>query len=140
MLVRARAKVSAEHVEFRQADLTANWDFGHGRYDVVVFSLVLEHIQYLDHVFSEATAALAPGGLVYIGELHPFKQYTSSKARFDTESGTQVVECFTHHISDFVQAGQRHGLTVVDLQEYFDGDDRTGLPRILALMLHKMPA
>jgi hypothetical protein len=82
-------------------------------------------------------AALKPGGHVYIGELHPFKQYTGSKARFDTEQGVQVVECFNHHVSDFIRAGKKHGLTLVDAEEYFDNDDRNEIPRILTLLLKK---
>ncbi len=41
---------------------------------------------------------------MYIGELHPFKQYAGSKARFNTEAGEQVVNCYNHHITDFTDA------------------------------------
>ncbi|MCY7309591.1 MAG: SAM-dependent methyltransferase, partial [Chitinophagaceae bacterium] len=75
---------------------------------------------------------------VYISELHPFKQYAGSKARFETENGLQIVDCFTHHISDFVQAGKKNGLTLVDIKEHFDDDNRNEIPRILVILLKKV--
>ena len=138
MLVRAEKKVSSNKVEFVQADITREWDFvEQQQYDLVSFSLVLEHIADLDHVFKETAAALKQGGYVYIGELHPFKQYAGTKARFDTEEGRQELECYTHHISDFVQTAKQYGLKLLDVNEYFDDNDRTGIPRILTVLLQK---
>ena len=108
-----------------------------GSYDLVTFSLVLEHIRDLEFVFKETAAVLKTGGYVYIGELHPFKQYSGSKARFETEQGLQVVECFNHHVSDFIQGAKRYGLTTTEVNEYFDDDNRNEIPRILTLLLRK---
>lgn len=137
MLAKARKKITSDRVQFMQADITTDWTFGDHLYDLVSFSLVLEHIENLDPIFNEVAEALRPGGYVYIGELHPFKQYTGSKARFETETGQQVVDCFTHNISDFIQCGKKHGLTLVDADEYFDDNDRRTIPRILTLLLRK---
>jgi 2-polyprenyl-3-methyl-5-hydroxy-6-metoxy-1,4-benzoquinol methylase len=138
MLGRARKKVNSNKVAFQQADVTKPWDFVAQVYDLVTFSLVLEHIQNLDFIFEQTATALKTGGYVYIGELHPFKQYTGTKARFDTEEGRQEVECYTHHISEFVQTAKQYGLKLVELDEFFDDNDRTGIPRILTLLLQKV--
>lgn len=137
MLAIARSKVSSAKVQFRQADITQPWTFAERQYDLITFSLVLEHIENLDYIFSEACKATAPGGYMYIGELHPFKQYTGTKARFDTEEGQQVVTCFNHHVSDFIQMAQACGFELVLLNELFDNNDRTAIPRILTLLLKK---
>lgn len=137
MLARAEAKVTAGHVRFIRADILQPWTFGRNTYDLVTFSLVLEHVQHLGPVLHEAAHALRPGGLVYIGELHPFKQYSGTKARFDTTEGTQVVDCFDHHVSDFLQAAGGAGLQLVTLHEFFDDGDRGGVPRILAMVLRR---
>jgi ubiquinone/menaquinone biosynthesis C-methylase UbiE len=137
MLAKAKAKIISPAVQFTQADINTPWAFGTGQYNLVTFSLVLEHISNLHHIFSQTSQALAPGGYVYIGELHPFKQYTGSKARFDTAEGTTVVQCFNHHLSDFIQPALHYGLHPVDINEYFDDNDRTTLPRILTLLLRK---
>jgi 2-polyprenyl-3-methyl-5-hydroxy-6-metoxy-1,4-benzoquinol methylase len=136
MLAKARAKITSGTVDFKQADITKPWTFG-TNFDLVTFSLVLEHIENLEPIFREVAAALQPGGHVYIGELHPFKQYSGSKARFDTEEGLQVVECYNHNISDFIQAAKKHGLTLVDVNEYFDDNNRSEIPRIAVIILKK---
>lgn len=133
MLARAKEKISAEHVEFRQADITQNWDFAHGPYDLATFSLVLEHIELLDPIFTQLKEVMAPNGYVYVGELHPFKQYSGSKARFETEEGLQIVTCFNHHVSKFFQAAKKQGFRLVNLQEWFDEDNKE-LPRILSML------
>ena len=138
MLARAKQKITAAHVEFKQADITQSWaTFADGPFNLVSFSLVLEHIDNLDHIFEQVAASLGTGGYVYIGELHPFKQYTGTKARFETTEGLQIVECFNHHITDFTGDAKKHGLEIVKIEEYFDNNDRNNLPRILALLLKK---
>lgn len=135
MLAIARQKVQDARVAFIQADMTAPWAFTGGRtFDTVVFSLVLEHIENLDMIFEKLKAVVATGGRVYVGELHPFKQYAGSKARFDTDEGTQVVTCFNHHISDFTVAAAAHGFRLELLREYFDAGDEKSIPRILTLV------
>ncbi|MEJ8804195.1 class I SAM-dependent methyltransferase [Pontibacter sp. H249] len=138
MLERAKKKVNSNKVEFIQADITKDWSFKTGQYDLVSFSLVLEHIQDLNHTFKEVAGALKLGGHVYIGELHPFKQYSGTKARFDTEEGRQEAECYTHNISDFILAARKYRLKMIDLNEYFDDNDRTSIPRILTVLLQKV--
>ncbi len=137
MLAKAKAKVQTDRVTFRQADITTEWVFAEGVYNLVVFSLVLEHIEHLEPIFEKAARVLQSGGYLYIGELHPFKQYSGSKARFDTEAGTHIVSCFNHHVSDFIQAARTHGLTVSSFDEYFDDDDRNSIPRILTILFRK---
>ncbi|SKB31462.1 class I SAM-dependent DNA methyltransferase [Daejeonella lutea] len=137
MLNKAQAKIVNSGVTFTQADITREWDFAEGEFDLITFSLMLEHIEDLQEVFNKAAAHLTTGGYIYIGELHPFKQYSGSKARFETEAGQQIVTCFNHHVSDFVQAGKKTGLALVEVQEYFDDDDRTSVPRILTLLMRK---
>jgi len=137
MLKKAKEKIVSNKIGFRQADIARPWLFDNKDYDLITFSLVLEHIADLDHVFFEAGKLLSSDGYLYLGELHPFKQYTGTKARFETENGTQVVECYNHNVSDFIQAGKKHGLSVTDLNEYFDDDDSNSIPRILTILFQK---
>lgn len=136
MLAEARKKALLR-VHFEQADINEEWSFTTSQFDLVIFSLVLEHIEDLDLIFLKANKLLKPGGIIYIGELHPFKQYLGSKARFDTEQGRQEATCFIHNISDFLLAAAKQDIRLHDLREYFDDDDRTGIPRILAIVLKK---
>jgi ubiquinone/menaquinone biosynthesis C-methylase UbiE len=137
MLAKAKEKINAPNVEFLQADITSDWVFINKQYHLLVFSLVLEHIENLNDIFNKAAAVLVNDGYIYIGELHPFKQYTGSKARFDTADGQQVLTCFNHNISDFTQAAKSNGFKIIDIAEYFDDNNINNIPRILTLLLKK---
>jgi ubiquinone/menaquinone biosynthesis C-methylase UbiE len=137
MLAKAKEKINSDKVEFIQADITKEWSFLSKKYDLITFSLVLEHIEHLEPVFQKAAKVLNENGCVYIGELHPFKQYTGSKARFETEEGLQIVSCYKHHVSDFMQAAKQNGLIIEEVKEYFDNNDHSTIPRILVLIFRK---
>lgn len=137
MLLKAKAKIHTERVTFQQADITREWYFADKKFDLVTFSLVLEHIENLDEILRKGAAMASPQAYVYIGELHPFKQYTGTKARFDTTEGQQIVKCYDHHVSDFTRAAKDRGFELVDLNEYFDANNKKLIPRILTLLLRK---
>jgi ubiquinone/menaquinone biosynthesis C-methylase UbiE len=137
MLLKAKAKIRSENVIFQRADINREWLFTDKQFDLVTFSLVLEHIENLDDIFRKVAAVVLPGAYIYIGELHPFKQYTGTRARFDTIEGQQIVQCYDHHVSDFTRAAKNHDFELFDLHEYFDKNDRTNIPRILTLLLRK---
>ncbi len=137
MLAIAKAKVPSDKVTFQQVDINKSWDFATGMFDLITFSLVLEHINELRPVFEKVYSVLEPGGKVYIGELHPFKQYSGTKAGFNTEQGAQTVTCFNHHVSDFSAGSKDAGFDVELINEFFDDNDRHTIPRILTLMLKK---
>jgi ubiquinone/menaquinone biosynthesis C-methylase UbiE len=137
MLALAKYKIKSEIVKFQQANILESWDFIDRKFDLISFSLVLEHIENLEPIFREINMHLVPGGYVYIGELHPFKQYTGAKAKFETDKGEQIVSCFNHHVSDFTNLADKYELKIKKINEYFDEDKKEGIPRILALLLVK---
>ena len=137
MLAKAKQKILSDKVNFEQADITQNWNFANRHYDLITFSLVLEHIENLEHIFNQLYTLVESNGHVYIGELHPFKQYQGSKARFDTESGQQTVICYTHNISDFILPAKKYGFEIININEHFDDDDKSTIPRILSILLKK---
>ena len=138
MLARAKEKINSGNVRFLQGDISLDWNFIKDRYDLISVSLVLEHIENLKNIFKEASKVINPGGYIYIGELHPFKQYLGTKARFETEKGIEVLTCFNHNISDFTQAAKKYGFQILNVNEFFDDNDRTAVPRIIALVFKKL--
>lgn len=134
MLARAKAKIQAENVEFRQMDLREEWKFGENSFDLITCSLALEHIENINFVFAQANKVLRENGQFYIGELHPFKQYQGSKARFETGSGVFELECFVHHISEFFEVAKNNNFDCTELKEWFDEDDKTQIPRLLTMI------
>ena len=133
MMAKAKERISDSKVNFVQADINKKWDFVQQPVDLITCSLVLEHIEQLKPVFEKAAASLNKGGHFYIGELHPFKQYAGSKARFDKQDETVVLDCFVHHISEFTGLAASCGFSLINLNEWFDDDNRE-IPRILTLL------
>ena len=134
MLQQAEKKMLLSHVQLLQANILEPWAFVQQSFDVVIFSLVLEHIEHLTSIFTKAAAALHKGGYMYVGELHPFKQYAGSKARYLDENGWQVLTCYIHHVSDFINAGIDAGFEVNQVYEYFDEGDTPSIPRIIGIL------
>lgn len=133
----ARAKVKNANVEFRLGDVRANWSFLNSKVDLITCSLILEHVEDLDSVFHEASRVLSGGGSFYICELHPFKQYAGSKARFQTGDGLQVTECFRHHVTDYTNAAVENGFSIARIDEWFDENDRSQTPRLISFVFEK---
>jgi ubiquinone/menaquinone biosynthesis C-methylase UbiE len=137
MISKAREKVQAGNVRFSLMDITQPWDFEEASFDLIVCNLVLEHIQDLSHVFSEAARTLHPGGHFFIDELHPFRQYEGTKARFYRSDEKIEVDAFVHHVSDFLQAAGQNQMVLVQLEEYWHETDENKPPRILSLYFER---
>lgn len=136
MMNEAKKRIGASNVEFTIADITRPWFFSDGEADLITCSLVLEHIQNIEFVFEQASQKLGRGGLFYIGELHPYKQYQGTKARFETDSGLVTLNCFTHHMSEYMAAATNNKLSCLSLKEGFDDNDQL-LPRIVSFLFQK---
>ena len=118
--------------------MRSDWEFSENQFDLITCSLALEHIENIDFVFAQADKVLRAGGLFYISELHPFKQYQGSKARFETGGGAVFeLECFIHHVSEFFAAAKNNRFGLADLKEWFDDDDKTMVPRLLTMIYRK---
>jgi ubiquinone/menaquinone biosynthesis C-methylase UbiE len=137
MIAKAAEKIKSSKVQFAVTDINEPWDFSKEKFDLVSFSLVLEHIQNIEAVFNKINQVTESGAFVYIGELHPFKQYAGSKARYTTPEGEQIVTCYTHNVSDFIKAANKYNFSLMDLEEWFDDNDRSQIPRILTLLFKK---
>ncbi len=137
MLKVARQKIKSDNVSFIKADITKTWDWTKVIFDLVTCNLTLEHIEDLDFIFSSVHAKLNQGGHFFISELHPFKQYTGTKARFDSADGIIELESYTHHISEFLNVAEDSGFKLVTLNEWFDDEAEDLPPRILSLLFQK---
>lgn len=137
MIAVAKEKIKNTNVTFLEVDIQKDWDFAGEKFDLVTFSLVLEHIKDLESLFKKLSVVVNQGGIVYVGELHPVKQYSGSQARFETSSGTHLVDAFIHHVSDYTNAANDAGFAIESIREYFDGNDRTLMPRLITFLLRK---
>lgn len=134
----AKKKVLRSNVEFQLADVRERWQFADFEADLITCSLILEHVENLDVVFSQAASTLSSGGAFYVCELHPFKQYEGSKARFETSEGLQVTDCFQHHVTDYLNAAIESGFRIERVDEWFDAADRATTPRLISFLFRKV--
>ena len=137
MLNIARAKITDARVQFKKADLNKNWDIENHFADLITSNLTLEHIQDLGHIFEQASNKLKANGIFFICELHPFKQYLRSKARFESEEGIQELEVYTHHISEYIENANAKKFSLLEINEWFDKPEENEIPRLISFVFKK---
>ncbi len=137
MIEKAKKKVRVENVTFSMTNLAKRWPSEAEAHDLIVCSLVLEHIEDLTFIFSEAFRVLKKRGKFLINELHPFRQYDGKKARFSRGEKVTEIPAFVHHISDFTNAASNHGLTLVNIDEWWHEADQNKPPRLISFLFEK---
>lgn len=140
MLQKAKEKTAANNtgnITFITHDITQAWTFENVAFDLITTNLVLEHIKNLDFIFSEAHKVLIEGGLFFISELHPFKQYTGSKARFEANNTLIMPDAFVHHVSEFFNSATTNGFICLQLNEWFDDGEKESIPRLISFLFQK---
>lgn len=135
MLDRARTRLGQSTVRFEVGDITQRWPAEDASCDLVVITLVLEHVEDLAPVFAQARRVLAEGGLLYIAELHPYRQLAGGQARFtpDGSDQEQLVPAWRHSVSEFVTAAKKVRFGLQRMSEPGFEDDE--VPRLLQLWL-----
>lgn len=138
MMAIAQQKFSIEkNITFETADITQPWSFAKDNaFDLIVFSLVLEHIQNLDFIFEQACQKLKTNGKIYMAEYHPYRQLDGKKARFDLNGETIELQCFNHSFQEFFQAATLNSFKIIDVIEHQTETDT--YPRILKMMFEKI--
>ncbi|MEW7290123.1 class I SAM-dependent DNA methyltransferase [Aquimarina sp. 2304DJ70-9] len=137
MLNVAKEKIIDSRVQFKRADLNEEWEIENQYVDLVTSSLTLEHIDDLNPIFNQANQKLIENGIFFISELHPFKQYAGSKAKFETESGVEELKVFRHHISDYVDNAENNGFQLIEINEWFDDTSEKEIPRLISFVFRK---
>lgn len=137
MLTIAKESITDKRAQFKKADLNDDWEVVDQYADLVTSSLTLEHIEDLNAIFRQANKKLKENGIFFISELHPFKQYTGSKARFETDAGMVELKVFTHHISDYIKSAESNGFELLELNEWFDETTQNEIPRLISFVFRK---
>ena len=134
MIEKARAKVTSAHVTFEIADIIKRWPCKDQSFDLIACNLVLEHIEDLNFIFAEASRVLIEGGRFFICELHPFRQYLGTQARFQRDDDTKHIAAFTHHITDFTNDALANGLGLIERKEWWHEEDVGKAPRLISFL------
>ncbi|HZD54190.1 MAG TPA: class I SAM-dependent methyltransferase [Woeseiaceae bacterium] len=137
MLARARERVRAGHVQFVRHDVREPWPVADEALDVVVGSLILEHVADLAPVYAEAKRVLRSGGQLLFSELHPERQRRGGQATFrDPRTGTAIrVPAHRHTVAEYVNRGIEAGLVLRQLGEWTEtGAAPEAPPRLVSVL------
>ncbi len=119
MLAVARKRLQGTEITVERHDLGNGLPLNDASFNTVLISLVLEHIEDIQPVISEAARMLVPNGQLVIFEIHPFQRLNGRRAHYKDESGTdQFLPSHPHLIKDYVQAASLAGLQLERLEEY----------------------
>jgi SAM-dependent methyltransferase len=106
------------HERLIEADLAAT-GLESGAYDLVIASLVDEHLPTLQPLYAEAARLARPDGHLVVVAFHPhFIMASGMPTHFASASGEPVaIETHVHLISEHVRAGLEAGFTLAEMQE-----------------------
>jgi SAM-dependent methyltransferase len=116
MLERARER--GVYRELVEADVAAS-GLPDDAYDLVVTSLVDEHLADLRPLYAEAARVAKPGGAYVLVGYHPqFMMASGMPTHYDSTSGEPVaIETHLHQLSDHVKAAHAAGWTLAEAEE-----------------------
>jgi ubiquinone/menaquinone biosynthesis C-methylase UbiE len=137
MIAQAKKKLHARNVSFILADISKRWPIPARSKNLVVCNLVLEHINNLRSIFSQAYRVLHFGGLFFISELHPFRQYLGKQANFQNDRGAVKIPSFVHNMADFTEIAGDYGFVIAKVNEWWHSDDKVSPPRLISFLFKK---
>jgi ubiquinone/menaquinone biosynthesis C-methylase UbiE len=120
MLDVLRRKQPPSSLRLIEHDLARPLPLATGEFDVVLCSLVLEHLDDLPAMFSEFRRIVRPGGRVVIADFHPemFRRGLHARFRAGADATKVQIEGIDHTISDYVMAIVGAGLEIVAMAEH----------------------
>lgn len=127
MLEVAKKKLPAENLTLLNADYMTH-DFAADSFDVIVSSLVVEHIENLELLFQKVRKILKPGGEFYLSEIHPDRTAKGIMAHFKTADEKEIhLTGYAHKESDFKAAAEKASLQIKRQETILGSKDLTDI-------------
>ncbi|MFL3008257.1 MAG: class I SAM-dependent DNA methyltransferase [Candidatus Neomarinimicrobiota bacterium] len=135
MLDIARNKIISPKAIFIETDLNEKWEISNNAFDIATVNLTLEHIEILDHIFSSLFMKLTRGGKCFVCEIHPKKQLSGSKARFEINGTEFILDVFQHSEEDYIQSAEKAGFKLLTKKDWYDNEN--DIPRLISFLFEK---
>ena len=135
MLDIARKKIISQKATFIETDLNKKWEISNNSFDIATVNLTLEHIDKMDHIFSSLFMKLTRGGKCFVCEIHPKKQLTGSKARFEINRTEIILDVFQHSEQDYIQSAEKAGFKLLTKKDWYD--NQNDIPRLISFLFEK---
>ena len=135
MLALARKKITSKKVTFINANINEKWPVDNNTFDLATINLTLEHIEILDHIFNSLFMKLVEGGKCFVCELHPQKQLSGSKARFE-ENGSEIeLDVYYHSELEYIESAEKAGFNLIAKKDWYDNEK--DVPRLISFLFEK---
>ncbi|NQV01646.1 MAG: class I SAM-dependent methyltransferase [Bacteroidia bacterium] len=127
MITEARKKTGADKVNFTVHDLEKKFDIPDDGFDLVLSSLVLEHICNLQQFFSEIHRVCKNDGNIIVTSMHPSMLLKGTQANFKNSEGRRtMIAGPNNQMSDYLNAISHSGLILEETSEYFGNSELSG--------------
>lgn len=131
MLEKAQKKSDDKNVTWIHADLCQPLPFSDNQFDVVLVSLVLEHIFDLQGIFSEVHRVLKNYGTFRILEIHESMTSKGIKAHFIQGVTQYELPSFSHTESEFIEILKKFHFTISSVTSWYPNQMMTEkIPKI----------
>jgi ubiquinone/menaquinone biosynthesis C-methylase UbiE len=120
MLAVLRSKQPPPSLRLVEHDLRRALPLATRECDLVLCSLVLEHLPDLRSIMREFARIARPGGRIVLADFHPemFRRGLHARFRAGNDADKVQIEGIDHTISDYVMAILDAGLQIVTMAEY----------------------
>lgn len=120
MLAKARERYPS--LSWLHANLDAPLQIASASVDLVLITLVLEHMPNLSDLFLEIARVLVPGGILRIVEMHPTQMQKGNQAHFWVDGEEIKMQSFAHNSEEFSAVLTEVGLELCTTREYIPSE------------------
>ena len=79
---------------------------------------------------------LTKGGKCFVCELHPKKQLSGSKARFEKNGDKIALDVFYHSELEYIESAEKAGFSLIVKKEWYD--NKKAVPRLISFLFEKL--
>ncbi len=106
------AKRSRVKINFKKRDITKKLPFKNNSFDIVLCSLVFNHIKNLAPIFKEVSRILKPSGVFIFSDLHPGLISKKRYPLFIRNKVNVYTEWYWHNFSEYINLSKKTNLII----------------------------
>jgi SAM-dependent methyltransferase len=129
MLAQAREKLGAD-ATLIERDLSGDWGLAPASYDIACISLVLEHFPQVAPLIAQAAATLAPGGFLFVAEMHADLARGGTGAHFEKDGKRHALPSYGHDRAEFEAALKAAGFMAAVFVDWRADDHVAAVPKL----------
>jgi 2-polyprenyl-3-methyl-5-hydroxy-6-metoxy-1,4-benzoquinol methylase len=128
MIAIAKKKIISDKVRFSEIDFLA-LDDKENDYDIIIESLVLEHVPNLESFFCKAAVHLKEGGDLYLSEIHPSRAEKGIGAHFKKYGSEEEVHLisYLHSEAAIIHFASLAGMVLSESEDIYGDEVLAGI-------------